>query len=92
MSSSSAAGAPAPRAINQDVLSRIRHLDITNNIEDRNQTSVAYGGYSEVFTGRLRRFGDEKVDVAIKRLRFHIGETKAMKARIQMHSQKNIIS
>ena len=92
MASSSAASAPSPKAINQDVFFRIQHLDVTRNIEDRSQSSVAYGGYSEVFTGRLRRVGNERVDVAIKRLRFHVGEAKAVKARTRLHSQKNNIS
>ena len=81
MASTSSPSTPASKAINQDVLSRIQHLDVTKNIQDRSRTSVAYGGYSEVFTGRLRRVGNERVDVAIKRLRFHVGEEKALKVR-----------
>ena len=67
--------------INQDVLSRIQHLDVTEHITDKSQGTVAHGGYSEVFRGCLRRVGNGQVDVAIKRLRFHTGEEKVMKAR-----------
>ena len=92
MSSPSAANVHDLKSVDQVILSRIQHLDVTRNIEDRSPTSVAYGGYSEVFTGRLRRAGNERVDVAIKRLRFHVGEAKALKARTRMHPQKNNIS
>ena len=84
MASSSTAGAhkqDGSKSIDQDVLSRIRHLDVTRNITDRSQKTVAHGGYSDVFIGRLRRGEKEQVHVAIKRLRFHTGEAKVMEAR-----------
>ena len=68
-------------SLDQDVLLRIRHLNVTENITDRGQTTVAYGGYSEVFRGRLYKVGDGQVDVAIKRLRFYVDEAKVKKAR-----------
>ena len=87
MASSSAAGAheqgdSKSKSIDQDVLARIQHLDVTEHITDRSQTTVARGSYSEVFTGLLHRVGDVQVSVAIKRLRFHTGEAKVMKARL----------
>ena len=68
------------RSIDQDVLSRIQHLNVTENITDRSQSAIAYGGFSEVFRGHLHRGGDVHVDVAIKRLRFHVDEEKVKKA------------
>ena len=66
--------------LDQDVLARIQHLDLSNNITNRSQEAVAHGGYSEVFTGLLTRDGNEPLGVAIKRLRFHVGEAKVKKA------------
>ena len=71
------------KSINQDVLSRIQRLNVTGRITDMSQKAVAYGGYSEVFTGSLRT-GEKmngQVDVAVKRLRFHTGEEKVLEAR-----------
>ena len=48
---------------------------------------MAYGGYSEVFTGHLHRV-EGKVDVAIKRLRYHVGEAKVMEAGLSLLFQK----
>ena len=76
------------KSISQDVLSRIRHLDVTANIINKSQETVAHGGYSEVFTGRLHRVRNNQMDVAIKRLRFHTGEKKAMKVRPLWSLQK----
>ena len=83
MASSSIAGAhklDGSKGVDQDVLSRIRHLDVTAHITDRSQETVAHGGYCEVFTGRLHRVGYDQVHVAIKRLRFHVDETNVEKA------------
>ena len=68
------------RSIDQDVLSCIQHLDVTDNIVDRSQSAVAYGGFCEVFKGRLHRYGRKHLDVAIKRLRFHVDKAKVEKA------------
>ena len=68
------------RCIDQDVLSRIQHLNVTGNVVDRSQSAVTYGGFCEVFTGRLRQDGRDHLDVAIKRLRFHVDEVKVKKA------------
>ena len=68
------------RSIDQDVLSRIQHLDVTKHIISRSQSAVAYGGFCEVFRGRLLLDEREHVDVAIKRLRFHVNETNVKKA------------
>ena len=83
MASSSVAGAREqdnPRSIDQDILSRIQHLNVTGNIVDRSQSAVTYGGFCEVFRGRLRQDGREHLDVAIKRLRFHVDEANVKKA------------
>ena len=81
MSSSSVAHVEGDSShIDQGVLSRIQHLNLTEKITDRNQSAVAYGGFSEVFRGLLRRDGREPLEVAIKRLRFHVDETKIEKA------------
>ena len=77
------------KSIDQDVLSRIQHLNVTERIIDKNRKAEAYGGYSEVFRGCLRRDGNVQVDVAIKRLRFHTGE-KVLKARYLCSLQKNL--
>ena len=88
MASSSAAGVRA-EGINQDVLSRVRHLDVTRNITDRSRKAVAYGGYCEIFKGCLQRENDQML-VAIKRLRFHIGATKVMEAGPSLLSVKEL--
>ena len=67
-------------SIDQEILSRIQHLDLTKNITDKSRRALAYGGYSEVFKGLLHKDGHKDVDVAIKRLRFHVDETKVKKA------------
>ena len=69
------------KTIDKAILSRIKHLDVTASLTDKSQETVAHGGYSEVFTGRLRRVGNGEVNVAIKRLRFHTGEEKVLEAR-----------
>ena len=68
------------RSIDQDVLSRIQHLNVTGNVVDKSQSAVSYGGFCEVFRGRLRQDGREHLDVAIKRLRFHVDEANVKKA------------
>ena len=83
MTSSSAAGAREQsdlRGTDQDILSCIQHLNVTENIIDRSRSAVAYGGFCEVFRGRLRQDGRKHLDVAIKRLRFHVDEAKVEKA------------
>ena len=89
MASSSAAGARGQKSIDKAILSRIQHLDVTRNITDRSQATIAHGGYSEVFSGCLRRVGNDQVDVAIKRLRFHTGEKKVLKARLPCSYRKD---
>ena len=89
MASSSADGVRA-QGITQGVLSRVRHLDVTQKITDRSRKTVAHGGYCEVFTGRLRRIGNDQVRVAIKRLRFHTGEAKVMEAGPTLLSTKEL--
>ena len=93
MASSLAAGVRAD-GINQDVLSRVRHLDVTQNITDRSQKTVAHGGYCEVFTASLHRIGSDQVQVqvAVKRLRFHTGETKVMEAGPSLLPEKNSLA
>ena len=61
------------------ILSRIQHLNVTDNIIDRSRSAVAYGGFCEVFRGHLRQDGCENLAVAIKRLRFHVDEEKVEK-------------
>ena len=81
MESTSAAAVRRQKGIDKAILSRIQHLDVTANLTDKSHETVGHGGYSEVFTGRLHRVGNGQVDVAIKRLRFHTGEEKVLKAR-----------
>ena len=70
------------KSFDPDVLSHIKHLDISKYITDKSPTAIAYGGFSEVFRGQLQRDSDEHehVGVAIKRLRFHVDESKVKKA------------
>ena len=79
-------------SLGQDILARIQHLDLSDNITDRSRKSVAHGGYCEVYTGRLHRGKKERVHVAIKRLRFHTGEEKVMKARPSLLSSGEVAS
>ena len=68
------------KSFEKDVLARIQHLDISKDIIDKSSTATDYGGFSEVFRGQLRRDGLGVVDIAIKRLRFHVDEEKVKKA------------
>ena len=80
------------KSIDQDVLSRIQHLNVTKHIiTDSGQKTVAHGGYSEVCRGCLLRVGNEQVDVAIKRLRFHTGEEKVMKVHSSLLIAEKLI-
>ena len=69
------------KTIDKAILSRIKHLDVTAYITYESQKAVAYGGCCEVFKGCVRRDENSEVSVAIKRLRFHTGEEKVLKAR-----------
>ena len=69
------------RNLDGDILARIQHLDLSNNITDRSREAVAYGRYSEAFTGLLHRGENEPLRVAIERLRFHVDEEKVKKVR-----------
>ena len=80
MASSSSTEQDNPRSIDQDVLARIQHLDLSDKITGMGRSAVAYGGFCEVFRGRLLLDEREYLDVAIKRLRFHVNETNVKKA------------
>ena len=82
LSSTAARGPDDSLSVDQEVLSRIQHLDVTKDITGRSRSAVAYGGFSEVFRGLLSRDGHRHVDVAIKRLRFHVDEAKVNKASL----------
>ena len=90
MSSPSAANVHDLKSVDQVILSRIQHLDVTKDIVHRSQSAVAYGGFSEVFKGCIRRDGCGVLGVAIKRLRFHTGEEKVMKVRPSLLSWKDL--
>ena len=75
-------------SLDQDVLAHIQHLDLSNSIIDTFRKAIAYGGDSEVFRGCLRRDESEPLDVAIKRLRFHVDEEKVKKARPSLNALK----
>ena len=95
MTSSSGTAAREPsgsKRIDPNVLLRIRHLDVTRNITDKSHKTVAHGGYSDVFRGRLRKSKKERVRVAIKRLRFNTGEKKVMKARPSLTVSDELLS
>lgn len=61
-------------AVDKDILSCIRFLGQSAKIMQRSKKAVGLGGYSEVFRGRCLVEGRGQVDVAIKRLRFHIDD------------------
>ena len=84
MASSSATNAREQcdsNSVDQDALSRVRHLDVMKDITYKCQSVAAYGGYSEVFRGRLRKGVNVHVDIAVKRLRFHVDEAKVKRVR-----------
>ena len=54
------------------VLKRIRHLDASGGLTFRDSNARGQGAFSEVFMGRCRIKGLGEVDVAVKRLRFHV--------------------
>lgn len=54
------------------ILSELIQLDLTNCLMSMSAEATGLGGFSDVFRGRARIAGRGNVDVAIKRLRFHV--------------------
>lgn len=54
------------------VLSRIRHLDLTKVLKLQGSRVVSSGAYGDVFKCRCMIKGRGEVEVAGKRLRFHV--------------------
>ncbi len=56
------------------LLADLHDLDLTGEIQDEDPFLTAHGGYCDVFRGKARRHGG--MQVAIKRLRVHVLESK----------------
>ncbi|KLO08496.1 kinase-like protein [Schizopora paradoxa] len=56
------------------LLKGLRSIDLSNDIYDQTEHFHAHGGSSDVFKAKSRKLGN--VDVAVKRLRFHIYRNK----------------
>ena len=54
------------------ILLDLKHLDLTGRIVSMSTEAVGQGAYSEVFSGREVVQGQDQVEVAIKRIRFHV--------------------
>jgi hypothetical protein len=57
------------------ILSQLPHLDLFGKIVVKEDEAKGFGAYSEVFKGRCRYGLRGEIDVAIKRLRFHVNST-----------------
>ena len=59
-------------ALDEAVLARLKHLDITDKIKSMSRNAIGHGAFSEVFRGSAALASRGVVNVAIKRLRFHL--------------------
>ena len=58
--------------LDEAVLARLKHLDITDRIKSMSRNAIGHGAFSEVFRGSAALATRGVVNVAIKRLRFHL--------------------
>lgn len=63
------------------VLSRIRHFDLSGHLNLHGSYVVSHGGYGDVFKCRCTIKGRGEIDVAGKRLRFHVKLAEFKKVR-----------
>ena len=70
-----------------DMFGKLAHLNLAGSV--RKGKLIALGGYSDVFIGILKHYGDEELEleVAIKVLRIHLGKEEAsfMKVALPVH-------
>ena len=81
-----------PKSMDRSFLPIIQHLDVSKDIVYDERRMMHAGSFCDIYRGRLDGHRQTDVEIAIKRLRFHVGEAKALKARTRMHPQKNNIS
>lgn len=74
--------APDPVRLTEVILSRIQHLDLTGETISRSEKATGHGGFSDVFKGRCQKEGMGELDVAIKRLRFHVDNIEFTKVSL----------
>lgn len=66
--------------IDREILNQLQHLDMSGLVVYKNRDARGQGAFSEVFMGNCHIRGHYKVDVAIKRLRFHIDSVDCKQA------------
>lgn len=64
------------------ILSRIRHLDLTNFLILEGSHVVSSGAYGDIFKCRCTIEGLGEIDVAGKRLRFHVNTLDFKRVRL----------
>lgn len=69
----------APVAIRPAALPDIAHLLLLGKITHRSAEAMGHGGFSEVFKGRCWMGERGEMDVAMKRLRFHLADVSFKK-------------
>ena len=67
--------------ISKPVFDRIRHLNLTDRVTQRDAVASGHGGLSEIFKGRCELDNGTDVCGAIKRLRYHLADLDMGKVR-----------
>ena len=61
--------------IDGTILAKLKHLDLTGRVESMSLEATGQGTFSEVFEGLACVPGRGALEVAIKRIRFHLKST-----------------
>ena len=77
--------------VRSDILLDLKHLDLTGRIVSMSTEAVGQGAYSEVFSGREVVQGQNQVEVAIKRIRFHVKSTDCKRVRLQLSPTSSLL-
>ena len=67
--------------IDQKTLDSLKHLDLTGKVFYKNRDARGQGAFSEVFMGSCYVQGRGEVNIAMKRLRFHVGTMDCKRVR-----------
>lgn len=57
------------------ILSRLKHLDLSGHVTHISNEAKGHGGFAEVFRGRCIVLERGELEIAVKRLRFHVNST-----------------
>lgn len=59
-------------AIDKTVLAQLERFDLTGDVTQISNEARGHGGFAEVFKGRCTVVERGEIDIAVKRLRFHV--------------------